>query len=325
MTVSSQLRFGIIGTNFITDRMMGALSSLGIPVTAVCSRTAARGEEYARRYAIPSSFTDFEAFLASGINALYIATPNLLHSEQTEMALRAGLHVLCEKPVALTADAFRTSLGLANERSLVLLEAMRPYYDPFVFKVRELLPRLGRIRRASFDFCQYSSRYDAFRAGEVKNAFDPTLGNAALMDIGVYCLSLAVLFFGEPESVVSRSVFLPNGMEGAGSAILGYSDLTVDIRYSKIADSLYPSYFQGEDATLSFDHPVSPRTLILHPRGGEEERFDLPVADNNMIYEVSEFCRLVASGASYEAHSARSLAVLRLMDEIRRQNGIAFQ
>ena len=323
--MSLQLRFGIVGTNFITDRMMDAFHRLDIPVAAVLSRTSARAEDYARRYAIPMAFSDPSAFLSSGIDALYIATPNLLHSEQTDRALRAGIHVLCEKPVALTASAFAASLEIAKERGLVLLEAMRSYYDPFVVRVRELLPRLGKIRRASFDFCQYSSRYDAFRAGEVKNAFTPALGNAALMDIGVYCLSLAVLFFGEPLDCVSRSVFLPNGMEGAGSAILAYPEHLVDIRYSKIADAVYPCYIQGEDGTLSFDHPVSPRVLTLYPRGGEEERIRLDTAENNMVYELAEFCRLVEDRASYAAHSERSLAVLRLIDAIRRENDIRFE
>ena len=319
-------RFGIVGSNFITDKMMAAFSELSIPVGAIFSRTEERGREYAGRYAIPCVYTDYQAFLSSGIDAVYIATPNYIHTEQTDAALRAGIHVLVEKPAALSAEDFARSLALAKERGVVLMEAMRPIHDPFVKRVQELLPRIGRLRRAVLDFCQYSSRYDSFLSGDIKNAFRPELGNAALMDIGVYCIALSAFFFGAPVSVASRSVFLPNGMEGEGSAILGYDSFNVDVKYSKIADSRYPSYFEGERGTLAFDHPVSPRSVTLALRDGSREEFSLASPENNMVCELADFCRLLQEEPAKRTarYTECTLVALSVMDKIRRQNGIRF-
>ena len=326
MKLQEMPRFGVVGSNFITDKMMAALSALEAPVVSIFSRTEERGREYAARFGIPGVYTDYTAFLNSGIDAVYIATPNYIHSEMTDAALRAGVHVLVEKPAAISQREFLASSALARERGLVLMEAMRPLHDPFSEKIKELLPRIGRLRRAVIDFCQYSSRYDSFLQGDIKNAFRPELGNAALMDIGVYCIALSAFFFGQPTSVSSHSVFLHNGMEGEGSAILGYDGFNVDIKYSKIADSCFPSYFQGECGTLSFDHPVSPRVLTLALRNGIREEILLTPPENNMVCELADFCRLVGENPEErtDRYTEYTLTALSVMDKIRAQNGICF-
>ena len=116
-------------------------------------------------------------------------------------------------------------------------------------------------------------------------------------------------------------------MEGEGSAILGYPDFNVDVKYSKIANSVYPCYLQGEQGTLSFDHPVSPRRLTLTLRDGIQEEIVLGTPENNMVCELSDFCRLVGEPAEgrTDSYLTQTHAVLSVMDEIRRQNGIKFE
>ncbi len=112
------------------------------------------------------------------------------------MALEHKKHVLCEKVMAVNEAEVRSMIDCARRNQVVLLEAMRPDFDPAFDIVEQNLNRIGRLRRATFEFCQYSSRYDKFREGIVMNAFDPTLGNAAVMDIGVYCINSLVRLFG---------------------------------------------------------------------------------------------------------------------------------
>ena len=196
----SDLIFGIIGTGMISGWFCDAVSEVpGATVGAILSRSADRGAEFAAEKGIYCPvFTDFELFAASGINAVYVASPNCLHKEHTVKSLERGLHVLCEKPIASNADEYEEMHRAAEKNGKVLLEAMRPAHDPCYDKVRENLPRLGKIRRASFEYCQYSSRYDRFKAGEVLRAFDPSYSNAAVMDIGVYPLAVCVSLFGAP-------------------------------------------------------------------------------------------------------------------------------
>ncbi|MBQ7312200.1 MAG: Gfo/Idh/MocA family oxidoreductase, partial [Clostridia bacterium] len=214
----TNLKLGIIGTNFVVDWLCDAVdSSEGIVNHAVYSRTSERGNEFAAKHSIPNVYTDMEEFLSSDIDAVYIASPNFLHGPQAIAAMNHGKHVLVEKPAALSAAEFDEMLACAKANNVVLIEAMRPAHDEALADIREAMTDIGPIRRAVLEFCQYSSRYDKFRAGEVMNAFNPALGNAAVMDIGVYALEVCVLLFGAPKEIISRSVILENGFEGMGT------------------------------------------------------------------------------------------------------------
>mgnify|MGYP000939961153 FL=1 len=182
------LRIGIIGTSFVSDWICGAAKeTTSCEVAAVYSREEARARAYAEKACIPLAFSDLEAFLSSpAIDAVYVASPNASHYRQTLLALEHGKHVLCEKPLAINAAQAARMISFAHETGLVLLEAIRPVYDPFLTKLKEYLPMVGRIRRATFEFCQYSSRYDRFKAGERPNVFEASLGNGAVMDLAVY-------------------------------------------------------------------------------------------------------------------------------------------
>ena len=156
-------------------------------------------------------------------------------------ALRAGKAVLCEKPAASDLAEYLTMHEASVKGGAVLLEAMRPAHDPSWQVISDALPQIGRIRHAAFEFCQYSSRYGRHMAGEHVNTFDPSFSNAALMDIGVYPLHCIVMLFGAPDEVTAKSVFLPDGFEASGEALLRYGSMTASAHYSKIYDSTRPS------------------------------------------------------------------------------------
>ena len=122
---------------------------------------------------------------------------------------------------------------------------MRPDFDPAFDLIEENLPRIGKLRRATFEFCQYSSRYDSYREGIIQNAFNPELGNAAVMDIGVYCIHSLVRLFGMPQSIRALSTKLPNGFDGSGIVLMEYDGMTAEAVYSKISVSVNPSVLQG--------------------------------------------------------------------------------
>ena len=217
-------------------------------------------------------------------------------------------------------------MSRAKETGLVLLEAIRPVHDPFLKVVRDNLPRIGRIRRASFEFCQYSSRYGRLKAGEHVNIFDASLGNAALMDLGVYCFHTCAALFGAPESIQAGASFLPNGTEAAGSALLDYGTLQAAISWSKVTQSVFPSFIQGEEGTIAFDTLNQPSFVSLYHLDKRVEALPLaPLQPNmNMIYELETFCRCIRGEESPDLYGAQSIEVLRIMDEVRRQTGVEF-
>lgn len=334
------LRLGVVGTNFVSDWLVQAAATLPqVRVTAVYSRGADTGRAFAARHGLPLVFTDYEEMLASPqVDAVYLASPNFAHCPQALAAAAAKKHILCEKVVATDRRQFDAMRAAAAENGVVLLEAMRPVYDPALELLRQTLPQLGRLRRASLEYCQYSSRYDAFLAGQQPRAFDPALSNAAIMDIGVYCIAVCAALFGAPRALRASASFLQNGFEASGCLLLDYEGFQAQIAYSKVSESVTPSFFQGERGTLTVDKLSIPRAIRWHPyqkKAGtqpgmqpgapaEGQPLAYVPAANNMVYELATFARLVAQGQVDHPGLAISAAQMDIIDEARRQTGVRF-
>ena len=328
------IKLGIIGSNFVSDWLCESVNRTeGIVNHALYSRTAERGAEFSAKHSIPNVYTDLEAFLSSDIDAVYIASPNKYHYPQAMAALRHGKHVLCEKPIALSSEELTEMTAAAEQAGVVLLEAMRPAFDPGIDAIKAVLPKLGQIRYARFEYCQYSSRYDKFKAGEIQNAFNPAYSNAAIMDIGVYIVHIAAKLFGRPRRILSMSTLLHNGFEGSGHVLLDYGDMKAELSYSKITESVTPNLFVGEDATLAVGKITMPTDMrIIYHKGSPnlgtagkwEEDVPFETVENNMIFELAEFARLCREGLVENEYLDNSVIEMEIIDEVRRQTGIVF-
>lgn len=321
------IKLGIIGSNFVSDWLCESVERTeGICCHAVYSRTLERGKEFADKYHIGKVYTDMAEFLSSDIDAVYIASPNKLHYPQAMAAIAHGKHVLCEKPIALNVTELTDMVNAAHKNNVILLEAMRPAFDPALTAIKEALPKLGELRYARFEFCQYSSRYDRFKKGEILNAFNPQMGNAAVMDLGVYAIHSLVKLLGQPDmdSIHAKSVKLSNGFEGMGTVLLSYGSFQAEVLYSKLSDSLQPSIIMGENGSLSIGKLSVPEKVFLHLRGCEPEEITFETRENNMEFEVQEFVRLINTKEVDHPHMKYSVLTLEIMDQIRNQNQIAF-
>jgi len=242
------MRFGIIGTNWITDRFLNAAKHHPeFSIGAVYSRTMERGKEFAEKYGVKHVYTDLEEMYQSGnIDAVYIASPNKLHAPQSILAMQNGIHVLCEKPAVTSVEEMEEVIATAKKYNTTFMEAMKSTVTPTFLNVKKNLDKIGTLRRIVFHYNQYSSRYDKLKEGIVENAFKPELGNGAHMDLGVYCIAPLLHLVGEPKSVLKNNYLLYTGAEGMGSMILNYDSFEAVLMYSKIMDSFLPSEIQGE-------------------------------------------------------------------------------
>lgn len=313
------IRLATIGTSTITRRFLAAVEAVpGIAATMVYSRAADRAAAFAAEAGVGVASSDLDAVLRSGeVDAVYVGSPNAAHAAQVEAALRAGRHVFVEKPATPTADEFARLLALAREHGVVLFEGMRNVYDPGFRALGELLPQVGRLRRASLSYGQRSARYDRVLAGERVNIFDPAMAGGALLDLGVYCLAAAIELFGAPASVTAAAVPVASGVDGAGAALLGYDGFVVDVGYSKITFSDRPSEIQGEAGTVVIDRIAQPRSLTLTALDGSARVHEIAGAEDNMVYEVARFVELVDGGGDAASDQARTLATLEVVDRIR--------
>ncbi|AYV72519.1 Gfo/Idh/MocA family oxidoreductase [Bacillus sp. PK3-056] len=322
------IKFGVIGTNWITESFIKAAGEIeDFQLNAVYSRTADKAKAFADKFNVEHTFTNLEEMAKSDkIDAVYIASPNAYHAQQAILFLKNKKHVLTEKAMASNTAEVKEMITAAKENEVLLMEALKSTFLPNFKVVQENLHKLGKIRRAFVSYCQYSSRYDAYKQGTILNAFKPELSNGALMDIGVYCLYPMVLLFGKPEKVKANSFLLESGVDGEGSIILAYPDMDVILIYSKITNSHIPSEIQGEDGNLIINQMNTPTKVEFIPRNGEGENLTLPQKEASMFYEAQEFIELIKAGKTESSINSFdiSLAVMEVMDEVRRQTGIVF-
>jgi len=321
-----KIDFGVIGTNVITERFLEAgKDAEGFCLRGVYSRSREKAVDFARKHGADLAFDSLEDMdSCKEIDAVYVASPNSLHASQSIQMLKGGKHVLCEKPIASNQREFEEMKKVALEKRRILLEAMRSVYSPGFQAIRENLHKLGKIRRVSFQYCQYSRRYDNFKKGIIENAFNPALSNGALMDIGVYCVHPLVSLFGKPEKVISSSLKLSNGIDGAGTILTEYPDFQGELLYSKITDSRVPSQIQGEEGSLVIREIPDPQEVVLYYRDGRTETLEIPRTENNMVYEIREFLRLIREKRYSHEYLENSQMEIELMDEVRRQQKIFF-
>ncbi|MBR2497937.1 MAG: Gfo/Idh/MocA family oxidoreductase [Parabacteroides sp.] len=334
---AGKIRFGVVGTNFITDWVIaGARQDERFELVAVYSRKQETADAFAAKHRIPYTFVSLEEMARSSlIDAVYIASPNFLHAEQSILCMKHGKHVLCEKPFASNAWEVREMIEASKRYNVTLMEAMKPTLTPNFLAVKEQLASIGTVRRYFSCYCQYSSRYDKFKEGIVLNAFKPELSNGAMMDIGIYTIYPMVVLFGRPKKIMATGIVLSSGADGQGTVHFDYEGMNATILYSKIADSSLPTEIQGEEGNILLDRinligKVSyiPRMAAASGRGSVAKPQDISrLADKDeYYYEVAEFINLILSGrreSEINSH-AHSLITLEIIDEVRKQLGVVY-
>lgn len=317
--------FAVIGRNFVVDSFLEAAAERNdVRLLGVYSRREDTGRAFAEKHGAERVYTDLSALSADDdLDFVYIASPNLCHEAQTIALLRGGKHVLVEKPAAIARDGFERMCAAADDAGRVLMEAMMPAHLPALNVVRSWLPRIAPVRTADFSYCQYSSRYDKFKAGVVENAFDPTLGNGALMDIGIYCVHWLAALFGVPDSLCGACTFLPHSIDGAGAFVARFGDTLCRVAYSKISDGTLPCEVQGEGGTIRIDRASRPRSAELRLRDGTVERFESP-EHTDMFYELSDFLACL-DGADASPFRRMTRDALTITDLARETMGVDFQ
>jgi len=320
------IRFAVIGTNWITRQFVDAAHETGkYKLTAVYSRSLEQAQSFANDYPVEHLFTSLEAMAQSDvIDAVYIASPNSLHAPQTELFLSHKKHVICEKPLASNIDEAERVIAAARENQVVLFEAFKTASLPNFQQLQQALPKLGQIRKAFINYCQYSSRYQRYLDGENPNTFNPAFSNGSIMDIGFYCLASAIALWGEPQQIQASASLLESGVDAHGVVMLDYGDFSVTLQHSKVSDSTLPSEIQGEAGALVIEKISECQKVSFVPRGSKAQDLSQPQHINTMLYEAEEFARLVENNEVDHPGLEVSRITAKVQTEIRRQTGVVF-
>lgn len=325
------LRIAAIGTGNIVRSFLGAVKLLKykFTLTTVCSRTVERGRAFGEEFGCTDVTTDVNLLAKrKDVDAVYIASPNSLHFEHALLMLQNKKHVLLEKPAVVTTQQLLALHKAAEENGVVILEAIIPMFVPARKRVKEAMEKIGRVHLAKFQYCQYSSRYDAFKDGKVANVFSREFAGGALMDLGVYCIYPAIDLFGVPNKISAKAEVLDTGVDSNAALIMEYDDKLVSIVASKNTQSDIPSEILGEKGSIKFGMISRYEDIDLEIDGETENLEGTFQKEESMSYEVDFFYNLINNFEMYRQEYADllelSLKVCAVLEKTRKIIGLDF-
>lgn len=322
---TAPIRWGILGAGAIADKFAAGLQSLpDADLAAIGSRTAASADAFADRFGAPRRHASYAALAADPeVDIIYIATPHPMHHSAARLCLEAGKPVLIEKPFTVNAGQAKEIIALARERDLFLMEAMWTRFLPLMGRFRALVAEgaIGQPRMLSADF--------GFRMtpDPKHRLFNPDLAGGALLDVGVYVVSLASMLFGQPNRGTGLAE-IAGGVDEQTALVLGYpggelAQLTCAITVNTPQEVT----LMGTAGAIRI-HPIwwKPTTLTLTRPGQPDEVIEEPYTGNGYNYEAAEAMRCLRAGERESPIMPldETLSIISTLDQARAQWGLRY-
>ncbi|MDE1184013.1 Gfo/Idh/MocA family oxidoreductase [Paraburkholderia sp.] len=316
------IRWGIVGTGRIARRFAQSLAHVpNAQLQAVWSRRAGPAAEFAQSFDARAC-DDFAALLASGIDALYIATMQDTHADYAIAALQAGIPVLCEKPATLNAAQLERVVAIARAEQRLFMEAMKPPFYPLYRQLRAHLAsdpigEIGMVRAG----CSVASVPDDHPSLSFAH------GGGALLDIGIYEMFLAVDWLGAPLDVQTFGRLGPSGVDVFASLNSrhehGISQLFCGLDLLGRGDALLMA--QGGNVTIH-ENWWNPSRATVRYADGRVVELDAPFDGGGLNYETAHFCELIRAGQleSPVMTHAKSMQMIAMADAARATLGLKF-
>lgn len=326
------MKLAIIGTGKIIPEVLTNLREIPsniIEVKAICCRQQSldKADYFSKEYNIPKIYTDYEELLGDDeIDFVYIALVNTEHYEYTKRALLAGKNVILEKPSTPSYKEICELAQMAVERGLYLFEAVTFLHMPNFLKIKEMLPKLGNIRLVQCNYSQYSSRYDAYKKGEVLPAFDPAFYGGALYDINIYNINYVVGLFGEPLGVNYTANHGFNGIDTSGTVVMKYQDFIAICSAAKDSQSPSCLIIQGDRGYIKVSSAPNVLTEFTVSVDGKTKSRCFNQYTLRMMHEFIDFAEMYDK-KDYERmkyYLEISKAVIKTAEQAGQSAGISF-
>lgn len=324
--VPDRIRWGIMGTGWIAGQFAEGLADLpDAELIAVGSRTAEAAGRFADRFGVPRRHANYEALAEDpGVDVVYVATPNTFHKRDSLLCLEAGKPVLCEKPFTINAGEAATVIKAARNGNLFLMEAMWTRFLPAIERLRVLLAE-GVIGDLHMLVADLGMRFDFDPQSRL---YDPHLGGGALLDLGIYPVSMASMLFGAPSRITSTAQIGVTGVDEQAAIIFEYGPRQLaTLHTSLLTETPQEAILQGSRARIRVEGPIyRPSRLVLSVAGLEDRVFEVPYRGNGYTHEAAEVMRCLRAGEleSRVMSLNETLSIMRTMDEIRGQWGLRF-
>ncbi|HYE06578.1 MAG TPA: Gfo/Idh/MocA family oxidoreductase [Planctomycetota bacterium] len=323
---TATVRWGILGLGSIARTFATGLKAVpGAQLVAVGSRDAGKAKAFAADFGAARAHASYEALCADpGVDAIYVATPHPNHRENALAVIAGGKALLCEKPFTVNADELVEIVAAARKAKRFAMEAMWTRFLPVHAKVRDWIARgaIGEPRMVTADF--------GFRAGldPTSRLFDQRLAGGGLLDVGVYTIALANMALGAAAEKVAGFAHLgETGVDEQAAMVLAYpggrlASLTCAVRTNTPQDAR----IDGTEGSIRIPGFWHTTRAELHGKGGARETVEIPNQGNGYEHEAIEVGRCLAAGLTESPVIPldESVAIMRTMDELRRQWGLRY-
>jgi predicted dehydrogenase len=320
--------WGIIGTGKIAKKFADDLQTIeGAKIYAIGSTTQGRADAFAQLYGAPHAFGSYEALAqCPDIDAVYIATPHVLHCENTILCLNHQKAVLCEKPFAMNTRQVSLMQAAALRNNTFLMEAMWTRFLPHIQQVIQLIKEdmIGEVRSVKADF------------GFLANHFPPesrlwnaALGGGSLLDIGIYPIYLALLLMGKPHKIKAFANFTNQRVDSMCNMLFHYKDGKSAILHSTLeATTATEAYIYGEKGSIHLQNRFHGKcdgfTVMLY--GGESTFHPYHYPTHGYNFEAEEVMRCVKAGKKQSDLMPLSMSndLIATLDKVRKSVGIKY-
>lgn len=322
--MDKKLNWAVLGTGVIANQMAQALQKMGKSLYAVANRTHSKAVSFAEKYGVEKVYDSIDdMFTDEKADIIYITTPHNTHIEYIRKALRNKKHVFCEKAITLNSDELSEAVALAKENGVIIAEAMTIWHMPLYKKLWQIAEsgRLGKLQVLQLNF-------GSFKDYDMSNRFfNINLAGGALLDIGVYSISLARSFMSsQPNDIKSQVRLAENGVDEQASIIM----MNDNAEMATVTLSLHSK--QPKRAVLSFEnayieiteYPRADRAVIVDAQTGQRTELCEGDTELALVYEMTDMENAVLSGDTTALKLDTTVDVMRIMTDLRNEWGLVY-
>ncbi len=314
----NNIKWAVLGTGVIANEMAQALQKMGKTMYAVANRTHEKAVAFAEKYGIAKVYDSIdEVFVDDEVDIIYITTPHNTHYKFMKAALENGKHILVEKSITLNSKELNEMVLLAKQNHLVVAEAMTIWHMPLYKKLWEIIRNgeLGKVQMITINF-------GSFKEYNMENRFfNMNLAGGAMLDIGVYALSIVRSFMDKkPEEIVSQRKVSPTGSDEQATILLkNDSDQMATVALSMHSKQPKRAMISCEKGYIEImEFPRAEKATIVDAETGAKTEIDCGCTADALQYELTDMEQAVSRQNADDMKLAFSKDVMDIMTEIRK-------
>ena len=316
--MNHSLNWAVLGTGVIANEMAQALQKMGKSLYAVGNRTHEKAVRFAEKYGVSTVYPCIDdMFLDDNVDIIYITSPHNTHYAFMKQALQHGKHLLVEKSITLNSRELDEMMQLAEQKHLILAEAMTIWHMPLYKKLWSIVNsgQWGKVQMITVNF-------GSFKEYNMKNRFfNMNLAGGAMLDIGVYALSIVRSFMDEkPDQILSQWKPAPTGSDEQATILLqnpsGQMATVALSMHSKQPKRAMISCEKGYVEIMEF--PRAARAVFVDAETGEKTEITCGETEKALYYEMTDMEQAVQTGDTAAMQLSYSKDVMDMMTKLRK-------